>query len=73
MLICKTFIIYYTCSIFILGMKYTMIVFTDKININQTGGTLSAYSIWGIIRGLETFSQLVSLEETDDGPTVNII
>lgn len=41
---------------------------TDEIKINSSGGTLLAPSIWGILRGLETFSQLVALDE--DGSTV---
>jgi len=58
-------------SIFIFFLIHFLHIFffcTDEIIINNSSGLLLASSIWGILRGLETFSQLVYLET--DGSTV---
>ena len=42
-------------------------MFADKLIINEKGASLSAQEPWGIIRGLETFSQIMYYH---DGQTV---
>lgn len=41
--------------------------FVDKLDVSGSGASLSASEPWGIIRGLETFSQLMYYH---DGNTV---
>ncbi|XP_052865166.1 beta-hexosaminidase subunit beta-like isoform X2 [Anopheles cruzii] len=41
-----------------------------SVTINDYSATISAFSVWGILRGLETFSQLVVL--SDDGSTLRV-
>ncbi len=31
------------------------------------GATISAHTVWGVIRGLETFGQMIYAEETHGG------
>ena len=46
-----------------------MIGFTDSLSVMGASNELSANQVWGIIRGLETFSQLIY--ENDDGLVSN--
>ncbi|KAI4504409.1 hypothetical protein M0802_000880 [Mischocyttarus mexicanus] len=44
--------------------------YTLEINETSVSGSLSADSVWGILRGLETFSQI--LVPSGDGPTLKL-
>lgn len=44
--------------------------FTDDLKISESEGLLESNSIWGILRGIESFSQLLYL--SPDGRAVNI-
>lgn len=49
---------------------FTLNTFTDKLNISDSTAHLESDSIWGILRGLESFSQL--LVTTDDHTVVRL-
>jgi hexosaminidase len=35
------------------------VLFLDDLKVTESQATLESYSIWGILRGLESFSQLL--------------
>lgn len=44
-------------------MKSIFFFLKDNLTINTDNGMLTAVSIWGAIRGLETFSHLIHADD----------
>jgi hypothetical protein len=51
-------------------LKSLLFFFKDSLTIGANNSLLQAVSIWGLLRGLETFSQIV---HSDDDLGVNLI
>lgn len=65
------FVLYTPCSLISRLRVLYIFLFSeipDEIQINSSSGMLIASYVWGILRGLETFSQLVTIDR--DGSTV---
>ena len=52
-------------------MVVSVVPFIDDLSVSGDSSKLSAKSIWGILRGLETFSQLIY--EAADGSVRNLL
>ena len=50
-------------SSFTFHVQLLISTLTDNLTINQAIAIVNANSVWGLLRGLETFSQLVYINE----------
>ena len=50
-----------------------MYFISDTLDVSSTGATLSATEVWGALRGLETFSQLVQQAKTGEVSTNRVL